>query len=100
MSPSQPGPVYRALQSLPLPSLPFTVSHWVPGSSPFSTDAQVFVAIAVYLAIIFGGRELMRGSKPYRQSSVLFRFVEVEAKGRVERAETPMESRERVLDAF
>lgn len=66
---NQPGPVYRLLSSLPLPSLPYNIERWVPGSSPFSTHTQVTVAITVYLAVIFGGRELMRGSKPYRQSS-------------------------------
>ncbi|GAA6001722.1 hypothetical protein JCM10207_002283 [Rhodosporidiobolus poonsookiae] len=63
---STPGPVYQALQSLPLPALPANIVRWIPGSSPFSTHAQVTVAVAVYLAVIFGGQAMMRGSKPYR----------------------------------
>ncbi|GAA5832293.1 hypothetical protein JCM11251_004310 [Rhodosporidiobolus azoricus] len=66
MSPSPPGLVYQLVESLPLPPLPFNIRNWVPGSSPLSTHAEVVVAVAVYLIVIFGGQALMRGSKPYR----------------------------------
>ncbi|BGP12818.1 hypothetical protein JCM10213_008079 [Rhodosporidiobolus nylandii] len=63
---STPGPVFKLLQSLPLPSLPYNIEHWVPGSSPLSTHTEVFAAISFYLAVIFGGQAWMSGSKPYR----------------------------------
>jgi len=66
---STPGPVYSFLHSLPVPSLPFNIEHWVPGSTPLSTTPEVVYAISFYLVVIFGGQALMRGSKPYRESS-------------------------------
>ncbi|GAA5904238.1 hypothetical protein JCM6882_003176 [Rhodosporidiobolus microsporus] len=66
MSPSPPGPVYQLVASLPLPPLPFNIRNWVPESSPLSTHLEVTVAVGIYLAVIFGGQALMRGSKPYR----------------------------------
>lgn len=67
MSPPPPGPIYSFLQTLPLPSLPYAVQRWIPGQSPFSTHTEVFAALAAYLAIIFGGQFIMKGSKPYRK---------------------------------
>ncbi|BGO96725.1 Fatty acyl-CoA elongase/Polyunsaturated fatty acid specific elongation enzyme [Rhodotorula toruloides] len=61
-----PGPVYSLLHALPIPSLPRTIEHWIPGQTPLSTTPEVVIAVAVYLAVIFGGQALMRGSKPYR----------------------------------
>ncbi|GAA5994837.1 elongation of very long chain fatty acids protein [Rhodotorula paludigena] len=61
-----PGPVYSFLHALPIPSLPYNIEHWVPGSTPISTVAEVTLAMVVYLVVIFGGQALMRGSKPYR----------------------------------
>ncbi|GAA5896519.1 elongation of very long chain fatty acids protein [Sporobolomyces salmoneus] len=66
MSPPPPGPIYSFLSSLPLPQLPYAVQRWIPGQSPFSTHTEVVAALAAYLAIIFGGQFLMKGSKPYR----------------------------------
>lgn len=63
-----PGPVYSFLHALPIPSLPYNIEHWVPGSTPISTVAEVTLAMVVYLVVIFGGQALMRGSKPYRES--------------------------------
>ena len=68
MSPPPPGPIYSFLASLPLPRLPYAVERWIPGQSPFSTHTEVVAALAAYLAIIFGGQFLMKGSKPYRTS--------------------------------
>lgn len=65
-----PGPVYSLLHALPIPSLPRTIEHWIPGQTPLSTTPEVVVAVAVYLAVIFGGQALMRGSKPYREFGV------------------------------
>lgn len=67
MSPPPAGPIYSFLQTLPLPSLPYSVQRWIPGQSPFSTHTEVFAALAAYLAIIFGGQFIMKGSKPYRK---------------------------------
>lgn len=64
-----PGPVYSLLHALPIPPLPRTIERWIPGQSPISTTPQVVAAVAVYLAVIFGGQALMRGSKPYREFS-------------------------------
>ncbi len=68
------GPVATILASLgpsAVNPLPYQLSHWVPGndnvgfghgarSTPLSTIPQVTAAIATYLVVIFGGRELMR----------------------------------------
>lgn len=63
------GPVRQALASMPfLPALPATVAKWVPGESPFSTHTEVVGALAVYLAVIFGGQWLMSDRKPFRES--------------------------------
>lgn len=61
------GPVYQALAALPLPPLPSTVAQWIPGQSPFSTHTEVVTALAVYLAVIFGGQWLMADRKPFRE---------------------------------
>ncbi|GAA5919071.1 hypothetical protein JCM1841_003733 [Sporobolomyces salmonicolor] len=68
MSPP-PAPIWTFVSSLPLPKglqLPDNVQRWIPGSSPFSTHTEVFAALAAYLAIIFGGQFLMKGSKPFQ----------------------------------
>jgi hypothetical protein len=59
-------PIYSALSSLPVP-LPQTFVKWQVGKSPFSTHAEVVSALAVYLAVIFGGQWLMRDRKPFRK---------------------------------
>ncbi|ORY85372.1 GNS1/SUR4 family-domain-containing protein [Leucosporidium creatinivorum] len=63
---SAPGPVYQAISALPLPALPASVAKWVPGESPFSTNKEVVSALAVYLAVIFGGQYLMSDRKAFR----------------------------------
>ena len=78
-----PGPVYSILHSMPIPSLPYNIERWIPGSTPLSTTTEVVLAIGFYLVVIFGGQALMRGSKPYRESRRRCRgFVRTE-KGRV-----------------
>ena len=59
-------PIYSALSSLPIP-LPQTFVKWQVGQSPFSTHAEVTTALAIYLAVIFGGQWLMRDRKPFRK---------------------------------
>lgn len=66
---SSAGPVYSFLHSLPIPSLPLNIERWIPGSTPLSTTPEVVYAVAFYLVVIFGGQALMRGSKPYREST-------------------------------
>lgn len=61
-------PIYSALSSLPFP-LPQTFVKWQVGGSPFSTHSEVVSALAVYLAVIFGGQWLMRDRKPFRKSA-------------------------------
>ncbi|TIB33607.1 hypothetical protein E3P86_02965 [Wallemia ichthyophaga] len=46
--------------------LPTYLQQWVPGITPLSTLEGVTSAIVAYLAIIFGGRELMRGREPFK----------------------------------
>ncbi|CEQ42123.1 SPOSA6832_03918 [Sporobolomyces salmonicolor] len=73
MSPP-PAPIWTFVSSLPLPKglqLPDNVQRWIPGSSPFSTHTEVFAALAAYLAIIFGGQFLMKGSKPFPGDEIL-----------------------------
>jgi fatty acid elongase 3 len=58
----KPGPFATLLSSVTPDSLKpsYRFTHWVPGSTPLSTTTEVVTAIATYLVIIFGGRELMR----------------------------------------
>ena len=65
---TMPGPVYSFLASLPLPTPPAALTKWTPGESPLSTHGEVVGALAVYLAIIFGGQYLMADRKPFRES--------------------------------
>jgi hypothetical protein len=59
-----PGPVYKTItgtwSALGLPKPALHNITWIPGQSPLSTYKEVVTAIATYLVIIFGGRELMR----------------------------------------
>ncbi|KAG8829403.1 hypothetical protein FRC17_006645 [Serendipita sp. 399] len=48
-----------------LPSLPYYLTHWVPGSTPLSTTPVVVAWIVGYLATIFTIQYLLRDSKPY-----------------------------------
>ncbi|KAI5452552.1 Fatty acyl-CoA elongase/Polyunsaturated fatty acid specific elongation enzyme [Naganishia albida] len=69
LSPSgKPGPLATLLSSVTPDSLKpsYRFTHWVPGSTPLSTNTEVVTAIATYLVIIFGGRELMRNRAPFK----------------------------------
>ena len=65
-----PGPVYSFLSTLPIPALPAGLTKWTPGESPLSTHSEVVGALAVYLAVIFGGQYLMADRKPFRESTI------------------------------
>ncbi|KAM0748392.1 elongase of fatty acids ELO [Meredithblackwellia eburnea MCA 4105] len=54
------------LSSLPLPALPQTLAKWTPAHSPLSTNTEVVAALALYLAVIFGGRWIMTDRKPFQ----------------------------------
>ena len=55
----------------PLPTLPYHLTHYVPGVTPFSTQPAVVGALVGYLVIIFGIREIMRTRQP-RGLNLLF----------------------------
>lgn len=61
-SSGKPGPLATLLSSVTPDSLKpsYRFTHWVPGQTPLSTNKEVVTAIATYLIVIFGGRELMR----------------------------------------
>ncbi|TIA87685.1 hypothetical protein E3P99_03027 [Wallemia hederae] len=46
--------------------LPTYLQEWVPGITPLSRIESVGAAIVAYLAIIFGGRELMKSREPFK----------------------------------
>lgn len=61
------------LTVLPANVLPYYLSHYVPGKTPLSTMPVVWVALASYLAIIFGIQEIMR-DRPAQKLNTLFRI--------------------------
>lgn len=61
------------LTVLPADVLPYYLTHYVPGKSPFSTLPVVSATLASYLAIIFGIREIMR-NHPAQKLNTLFRI--------------------------
>ena len=67
-----PGFFYQALtgtwKAVGLPSPPPQLQTWVSGQSPLSTHREVVAAVATYLLVIFGGRELMRSVLMRRNS--------------------------------
>ncbi|SCZ90383.1 BZ3500_MvSof-1268-A1-R1_Chr1-3g01955 [Microbotryum saponariae] len=65
---SSAGPVRSFVDALPLPSLPSSMLQWTVGVSPLSTNTEVVSALAVYLAVIFGGQYLMQDRKAFRES--------------------------------
>lgn len=61
-SSDKPGPIYTLLSSVTPDAFKpsYELTHWVPGKTPMSTTPEVVIGIVTYLAVIFGGRELMR----------------------------------------
>ena len=56
------------LSALPLKSLgvPYHLTHYVQGETPFSTPQEVFPALAAYLVIIFGIQAWMKDRPPFK----------------------------------
>lgn len=44
--------------------------RWTAGQSPLSTTSSVALAVVLYLSTVFGGRELMKGRKPYKLATL------------------------------
>ncbi|WOO85761.1 Putative elongation of fatty acids protein 1 [Vanrija pseudolonga] len=64
------GPVITTIKTVwkhaGLPNPPKQFVEWIPGQTPLSTNKTVLVAVVTYLAVIFGGRELMRNRQPFK----------------------------------
>ena len=54
------------LKHVPLPQLPYHLSHYVRGATPLSTQPVVIGVLAGYLATIFGIREIMKTRQPQK----------------------------------
>lgn len=54
------------LAYVPLPTLPYYLTHYVRGATPLSTQPVVVSVILAYLATIFAIRELLKNHQPYR----------------------------------
>jgi len=57
------GPVLSALRQVSNATgiePPAALVNWIPGTTPISTTTEVVAAVAIYLAVIFGGQEWMR----------------------------------------
>ena len=48
------------LANIPLPTLPYYLTHYVPEQTPLSTVSSVVKALAAYLVIIFSTQAFMR----------------------------------------
>jgi len=58
------------LAYIPLPNLPYHLTHYVQGKTPLSTTTSVITALVTYLAIVFGLREVMKS-----QEALKMRFL-------------------------
>lgn len=61
------------LNHVPLPSVPYYITHYVRGQTPLSTQTGVFSALALYLVTIFSIREYMK-DKPPKKLTALFQL--------------------------
>lgn len=61
------------LNYVPLPSVPYHLTHYVPGQTPLSTAKEVFPTLLAYLAIVFGLREYMK-ERPALKLQALFQL--------------------------
>jgi fatty acid elongase 3 len=43
---------------------------FVPGKTPMSTLSESMVMVAIYLIVVFGGREIMRNRKPFELNAL------------------------------
>jgi uncharacterized membrane protein len=64
------------LTVVPKDSIPVYLKTYIPGETPLSTWPVVTTALASYLAIIFGIREIMKDRSPQRLNT-LFRIHNV-----------------------
>jgi fatty acid elongase 3 len=46
-------------------SLPSHFTSWIPGETPFSTHSGVYRALLLYLAVVYGGKVIMKTQSPY-----------------------------------
>lgn len=67
---SLPSPMPNLADSLLasgiLPKLPYHYTHYVQNVTPLSSTTAVVAALATYLAVIFGLREVMKSQKPMK----------------------------------
>jgi hypothetical protein len=61
------------LAHVPLPNVPYQYTSYVPGKTPMSTMPVVVTALAGYLAVIFGIREVQK-SREAQKLNTLFRI--------------------------
>lgn len=54
------------LAHVPLPSVPYHLTHYVNGKTPLSTPQEVFPTLVAYLVIIFGTQYFMKDKPPYK----------------------------------
>ncbi|CAO1622037.1 unnamed protein product [Jaminaea pallidilutea] len=63
------SPIYDALAAVaPSKAIPHAWIIWDPPHTPLSTLPSVSAAIVTYLAVVFGGRQLMKGRQPFGES--------------------------------
>lgn len=61
-------PIYDAVAALFPSNVPKELIFWDPPRTPLSTIPSAAAAVATYLAIIFGGQQLMKGRAAFGQS--------------------------------
>jgi fatty acid elongase 3 len=54
------------LKHVPIPHIPYYLTHYVRGATPLSTMPVVLSILAGYLATIFGIREIMKTRQPQK----------------------------------
>lgn len=54
------------LKYIPIPHIPYHLTHYVRGATPLSTQPVVLSVLAGYLATIFGIREIMKTRQPQK----------------------------------
>ena len=54
------------LKHVPIPHIPYHLTHYVRGATPISTQPVVLAILAGYLTTIFGIREIMKTRQPQK----------------------------------
>lgn len=62
------SPIYDALAALIPDGVPRSLYIWDPPNTPLSTLPAASTAIVTYLAVIFGGRAIMKDRQPFGES--------------------------------